>query len=192
MGRKRVLTNKEILEATGKILRQEGIKGVHFKKLADMLEVSRSTFYEYYKNKEQLILAYMKSMMLEMDEKIDRIAEDLPPNQKLYELLIIFLEHAHIHHIDQMIRELQSSDKSLALFYQTELQEDLMKTYDLMIGWIEESKQQKIWKTNVEADLIGDLIFHSILLPSRQKLGVDHMVKQLFKMIEQGVINGQK
>ncbi|MGP4059992.1 TetR/AcrR family transcriptional regulator [Halobacillus sp. H74] len=189
MGRKRILSKEEIMTVTGEVLREEGIKGVHFKKLAVMLDVSRSTLYEYYDNKDQLILAYMKAMMDEMGRKIKDIPADDPPNDKLYQLLLVLLEHAQIHHIDQMIRELQSSDKNLAMFYKTELHEDLMITYEEMMIWIREAKEQKIWETEADEGLIGDLIFHSILFPNRQKMGVQVMATQLFNMIEHGILN---
>lgn len=187
MGRKRILTKEEIFNKTGEVLRSEGISGVHFKKLSSELQVSRSTLYEYFKNKDDLILAYMKEMMDEMDRKINAIPEGEAPNDKLFRLLHIFLAHAETYHIDQMIRELQTSNKNLAHFFRTKIHEDLMETYAMMVRWIKETKQQGIWKDSVNEELIGDLIFHSILFPNRQKLGAQEMAKQLFEMIECGV-----
>lgn len=189
MGRKRILTKEEILKETGALLRKEGIHGVHFKKLSTELQVSRSTLYEYFKNKEDLILSYMRNMMEEMTQQIEAIPEEEEPNKKLYKLLFIFLDHAETHHIDQMIRELQSSDHTLALFYRTKIHEDLMGTYNQMLDWIEAAKQSGIWKEDIESEMVADLIFHSILFPTRQKYGVEKMADQLFEMIENGVKN---
>ncbi|WP_226579162.1 TetR/AcrR family transcriptional regulator [Halobacillus litoralis] len=189
MGRKRILSEDEIMKVTGEVLRQEGINGVHFKKLSAMLDVSRSTLYEYYKNKDDLILAYMKRMMDEMKRKVHSISMEEAPNHRLYLLLQILLEHAETYHIDQMIRELQTSEKNLAMFYRTELHKDLMETYDMMMNWIEEAKLQKVWKTDVSSELIGDMIFHSILFSNRKKLGVTSMAEQLFELIENGLAN---
>ncbi|GEN53987.1 TetR/AcrR family transcriptional regulator [Halobacillus faecis] len=189
MGRKRILTKEEILNETGALLRREGIHGVHFKKLAEELQVSRSTLYEYFKNKEDLILSYMRTMMEDMTAQIDAIPEEDAPNQKLYHLLFIFLDHAETHHIDQMIRELQSSDHTLALFYRTKIHEDLMGTYDQMLKWIEDAKRTGIWKDDIESEMVADLIFHSILFPTRHKYGVKEMTDQLFRMIEYGLKN---
>ncbi|WP_394217337.1 TetR/AcrR family transcriptional regulator [Halobacillus trueperi] len=189
MGRKRILTKEEILKETGVLLRKEGIHGVHFKKLSTELQVSRSTLYEYFKNKEDLILSYMRNMMEEMTLQIESIPETDPPNKKLYSLLFIFLDHAETHHIDQMIRELQSSDHTLALFYRTKIHEDLMGTYDQMLNWIDDAKNTGIWKKDIESEMVADLIFHSILFPTRHKFGVKEMTDQLFRMIEYGVKN---
>ncbi|KHE72543.1 TetR family transcriptional regulator, partial [Halobacillus sp. BBL2006] len=87
----------------------------------------------------------------------------------------------------QMIRELQSSDKQLASFFKDELHVDLMRTYNLMIQWIDDSKQAGVWSKRIDTGLIGDVIFHSILLPSRNKVGVDELATQLFNMIENGL-----
>lgn len=187
MGRKRILTKEEIFLATGELIKEEGIHGVHFKKLSDGLQVSRSTLYEYFKNKDDLILSYLKNMMDDMNQKIENIPSEIEPNDKLYRLLHIFLEHAETNNIDQMIRELQSSNKNLAVFYRTKMHQDLMKTYEKMIVWIEEAKNKGIWKKDSHSELIGDMIFHSILFPNRQKLGVKAMADHLFDMIEYGV-----
>ncbi|REJ09664.1 TetR/AcrR family transcriptional regulator [Halobacillus trueperi] len=189
MGRKRILTKEEILKETGVLLRKEGIHGVHFKKLSTELQVSRSTLYEYFKNKEDLILSYMRNMMEEMTKQIEAIPEEEAPNKKLYSLLYIFLDHAETHHIDQMIRELQNSDQTLALFYRTKIHEDLMGTYNQMLDWIDDAKKTGIWKDNIESEMVADLIFHSILFPTRHKYGVKEMTDQLFRMIEYGVKN---
>ncbi|WLR46810.1 TetR/AcrR family transcriptional regulator [Halobacillus litoralis] len=189
MGRKRILTKEEILKETGALLRKEGIHGVHFKKLSTELQVSRSTLYEYFKNKEDLILSYMRNMMEEMNKQIEAIPEEEEPNKKLYDLLFIFLDHAETHHIDQMIRELQSSDQTLAIFYRTKIHEDLMGTYEQMLEWIDEAKRSGLWKDDIESEMVADLIFHSILFPTRHKYGVKEMTDQLFRMIEFGVRN---
>ncbi|MCA0968966.1 TetR/AcrR family transcriptional regulator [Halobacillus litoralis] len=187
MGRKKVLTKEDVFTVTGEVLREEGLHGVHFKNISNRLDVGRSTLYEYFSNKDELLLAYMKQLMKEMNDKVDDIEEDLPPNRKLYRLLLVLLEHAQLHQIDRMIRDLQSSDKHAAMFYRDELHIDLMKTYDLMQKWIEEAKQTGIWKTTIDSSLIGDLIFHSILFPNRERLGVEQMADQLFEMIEYGM-----
>ncbi|ARI77322.1 TetR/AcrR family transcriptional regulator [Halobacillus mangrovi] len=187
MGRKKALTKEDVFKATREILMKEGLHGVHFKKLASKLDVGRSTLYEYFENKDDLLLAYMKTLMDEMNEKVEKIPSQIPPNEKLYELLKIILTHAQIHQIDQMIRELQSSNKQMASFFRDELHVDLMKTYDLMIQWIEEAMERELWSREMDSNLIGDLLFHSILLPSRNKIGVEELASQLFSMIENGV-----
>ncbi|MBN8234611.1 TetR/AcrR family transcriptional regulator [Halobacillus kuroshimensis] len=187
MGRKRILTKDDILNVTGEVLRNGGIQEVHFKKLAEELQVSRSTLYEYFKNKEELILSYMRAMMDEMNRKIQAVPPELPPNEKLKQLLHIFLEHADTYHIDQMIHELQTSDKQVALFYKTEVHKDLMKTHQLMGSWIEEAKEAGIWTTDVSSTLISDVIFHSILFSNRKKIGAEDMTEQLFQMMEHGL-----
>ncbi|TGB04596.1 TetR/AcrR family transcriptional regulator [Halobacillus salinus] len=189
MGRKKVLTKCEIFEVTKNILKEEGLHGVHFKNISEKLEVGRSTLYEYFSNKDDLLLAYMQNLMKEMNDKVNGIEDDLPPNEKLYHLLLILLEHSQLHQIDQMIRDVQSSNKHAADFYREQLHADLMHTYSLMTNWIEEAKDQRIWKTTIDSSLIGDLMFHSILFPNRDRLGVETMARQLFEMIEKGMVN---
>ena len=189
MGRKKALTETDIFEVTGEILKEEGLQGVHFKKVADRLDVGRSTLYEYFENKDDLLIAYMKRLMDDMNQKVEDIPVQLPANEKLYKLLLILLEHTQLHQIDRMIRDLQSSDKHAALFYKEELDVDLMRTYELMKRWIEDAKDQGVWKHTIDSGLIGDIIFHSILFPNREKMGVESMARQLFELLEHGMTN---
>ena len=53
----------ELYEVSGKILVEKGYAGFHFKLVADQLNVSRSTIYEYFSNKDELIASLMVHLM---------------------------------------------------------------------------------------------------------------------------------
>ncbi|WP_173916360.1 TetR/AcrR family transcriptional regulator [Halobacillus sp. Marseille-Q1614] len=192
MGRKKLLTKKELFDATGELLRTEGIHGLHFKKLADELQVGRSTLYEYYRSKEDLLVAYLKEIMKEMNERIEQIPKDKRVNEKLKEFLFILLNHDEIHQVERMIRDIQTSDQELAAFYLKELSKEHQKTYSILIKWIETAKREKIWGDDVDSQLIADIIFHAILFPYKKSVGTEQMTRQLFQLLENGLLNTEK
>ncbi|WP_101844029.1 TetR/AcrR family transcriptional regulator [Halobacillus sp. Marseille-P3879] len=186
MGRKKSLTQSELFQATGELIRSDGIYGVHFKKLSEKLGVGRSTLYEYYRNKEQLITAYLRSVMDEMNQRIESIPSDLIPNKKLKSLLFTLLDHAQIHQVERMIRDIQTSDKELASYYQSQLSEAHERTYSIILKWINEAKSADLWSGSVDSELIADIIFHSILYPHKHQIGTEAMTDQLMHLLENG------
>ncbi|MCP3025921.1 TetR/AcrR family transcriptional regulator [Halobacillus sp. A5] len=189
MGRKKSLTKNELFKAAGELIRSEGIHGVHFKKLAEILGVGRSTLYEYYRNKEELLIAYLKDIMDEMNHRIGNIPGNLQPNEKLRALLYILLDHAEIHQVERMIRDIQTSDADLASYYQTQLFEEHQRTYSILLKWINEAKHTGLWSCEVDSEMIADVIFHAILFPHKHKIGSKSMTDQLMKLIESGASN---
>ncbi|MFC7060382.1 TetR/AcrR family transcriptional regulator [Halobacillus seohaensis] len=187
MGRKKSLTEEELFKATRELLKKEGIHGVHFKKLSEILDVGRSTLYEYYRSKEDLLVAYLRGIMKEMNERIEAISCQLPANEKLKQLLFILLDHAQIHQVERMIRDIQTSNEEVASFYQSKLAAEHRKTYDKMVHWIEAAKSENIWGEKVDTGIIADIIFHAILFPYKSKIGNQEMADQLFQLIEFGI-----
>ncbi|MCP3030761.1 TetR/AcrR family transcriptional regulator [Halobacillus sp. A1] len=187
MGRKKALTKEELFQTTGQLIRTDGIHGVHFKKLSEKLEVGRSTLYEYYRNKDQLLIAYLREIMNEMNGRIESIPHHLKANEKLRKFLFILLDHAQIHQVERMIRDIQTSDQELAAYYMEQLAEEHQKAYQIMIDWIEEAKREGIWSAEVDTGIIADIIFHAILFPHKNKVGNEQMADQILNLIEHGV-----
>ncbi|WP_082234053.1 TetR/AcrR family transcriptional regulator [Halobacillus massiliensis] len=189
MGRKKLLTKKELFNATGELLLKEGIHGFHFKKLAEELEVGRSTLYEYYRNKEDLLVAYFKELMKAMNERIEAIPKNLPANLRLKEFLYILLNHDEIHQVERMIRDIQTSDQELVAYYLKELASEQQKTYTMLTACIEIAKMEKIWSDDVDTQLIADIIFHAILFRYKKTIGTEQMTHQLFRLFENGLLH---
>ncbi|GGF09900.1 hypothetical protein GCM10010954_05480 [Halobacillus andaensis] len=192
MGRKKSLTKEELFQATGQVIRSDGIHGVHFKKLSEILGVGRSTLYEYYRNKEELLIAYLREIMDEMNQRIENIPSEIQPNEKLRSLLFILLDHAQIHQVERMIRDIQTSEEELASYYQSQLAEEHRKTYSVLVRWINDAKASGIWSAKVDTEMIADIIFHAILFPHKHKVGHQEMADQLMLLIEHGAAISDK
>ena len=51
---------QEIIESAGKLLMEKGIKGLTTKNLAQEMEFSESALYRHFKNKEDIILLFIR------------------------------------------------------------------------------------------------------------------------------------
>lgn len=64
--RKQSTDEKVLIEADRKILKKEGIKAVNMRSIARYSNVSLGSIYNYYKDKDELLLAIVKSIWVEI------------------------------------------------------------------------------------------------------------------------------
>lgn len=77
----------EIIEASGKILMQKGIKGLTTKSLAFEMNFSESALYRHFKDKEAIILLLIRYLSHNIKERFEEIVhQNLAPEQKLLAL----------------------------------------------------------------------------------------------------------
>lgn len=96
MARQRAFTKSELLDATERLLMERGYDGFHLKALSEMLSGARSTIYEYYANKEEIVAACMRRTMEQTIEACEGI-EQLEPVAAIKKVLLIFLELSNFH-----------------------------------------------------------------------------------------------
>lgn len=89
----------ELYAATGKILVEKGYAGFHFKLVADQLNVSRSTIYEYFSNKDELIASLMVHLMDTIMAEYEGLDVLSDPLDKLRRIFDSFMKYAHLHQI---------------------------------------------------------------------------------------------
>ncbi len=99
---RRKLREEELLAATEELFLEKGYEGFHFKALSEKLNVGRSTLYEYYPNKEELICSYMLKVMEQIFDECNGLSSNTPL-QELRELLYVFMKYSQIHKIIQII-----------------------------------------------------------------------------------------
>lgn len=73
----------EIIEAAGNILTQSGVSGLTIKNLAKEMKFSESAIYRHFSSKEKIIIALLKYLASDMDERFTRaIKDDLSTENK--------------------------------------------------------------------------------------------------------------
>ncbi len=91
---------REIIEASGKILMNKGIKGLTTKNLAMEMGFSESAIYRHFSNKEEILESLFKSILENFRERLDKILLlDLSPEKKLMAIFesqsIFFANNPH-------------------------------------------------------------------------------------------------
>ncbi|MFC4810145.1 TetR/AcrR family transcriptional regulator [Paenibacillus sp. GCM10023250] len=98
MGRKQSYTESELLDLTKKLVLERGYDGFHLKLLSQHLPGARSTIYQYYSNKEEIVAACMKRVIKGVIEKASKI-DETDAMQALQELLGIYVEESKLHQL---------------------------------------------------------------------------------------------
>lgn len=98
MGRKPSYTESELLDITKKLVLEHGYDGFHLKLLSQHLPGARSTIYQYYANKEEIVAACMKRVISSVIEKASAI-DETDTMQALQELLDIYVDESKLHQL---------------------------------------------------------------------------------------------
>ncbi|WEK54382.1 MAG: TetR/AcrR family transcriptional regulator [Candidatus Cohnella colombiensis] len=98
MGRKQAFTKSELLDQTKKVLLEHGYEGFQLKLLSRGLAGARSTIYQYYANKEEIVAACMKRVMENVLHKVSAI-DDSDCMNALQQLLTVYMEEANFHQL---------------------------------------------------------------------------------------------
>lgn len=98
LGRKQVFTKSELLDHTKRVLLENGYEGFQLKLLSKSLVGARSTIYQYFANKEEIVAACMRRIMENVLEKASAI-DETDCMDALQHLLAVYLEEASFHQL---------------------------------------------------------------------------------------------
>lgn len=187
MARQRKMNITELMEATESLLLEKGYEGFHFKALSERLDVARSTIYEYYKNKDELIADYMTSLMDQVMQKIDRLSQQPDAFMTLKDLLYLFMEYSQVY---DMIKMRPSLDKSASPEVKKQLEQldaQSGRLFQLLMTLIEKAKNEGSIRAGLPSSLIAGVFFQSVLIQNSEGIPKEEWAKMLFDMIENGI-----
>jgi len=98
MGRKQAFTRTELLDNTKKLLLEYGYDGFTLKLLSNTLVGARSTIYQYYSNKEEIVAACMKNIMEKVLHQTSQVDES-GCMEALQQLLTIYVGESKFHQL---------------------------------------------------------------------------------------------
>ncbi len=181
---RRKVDKQELFAVTEALLLERGYNGFHFGVLSERLGVGRSTIYEYYSSKEQLILVYMQRVMNQIMKECQEWASD-PALKRLKGYLAVFMRYSQIHRITQILPmidrsvspEVNASIKQLSDSHQT--------VYSWIVDAIEEAKSEGEIRRDLSTSLIAAMIFSSIQLPDAMR-GEQISGDQVFRLLYEG------
>lgn len=98
MGRRKSYTEAELLDVTKKLLLEHGYDGFHLKLLSEHLVGARSTIYQYFANKEEIVAACMKRVMRSIMSKSAEV-DETDSLAALQQILYVYVEESDFHQL---------------------------------------------------------------------------------------------
>jgi Transcriptional regulator len=98
LGRKQSFTETELLEVTRRLILQHGYDGFHLKLLSQHLPGARSTIYQYFANKEEIVAACMRRAISKVLENASQI-DETETMSALQQLLNVYVEDSMLHQL---------------------------------------------------------------------------------------------
>lgn len=187
MARQRIIDERLLMKATEELLLEKGYDGFHFKLLSERLGVGRSTIYEYYANKDELIASYMEDLMTIIIDKCSELDIVHSPIQQLKGLLEIFITYSQIHQFIQYIPQLRRIETNEMKVHMEKLDQDHRKLFSLIVDIIKNAQKEKYVRCDLPPELITSIFFNSIQIPKSLETDQKDWTEKLFSIIYEGI-----
>ncbi|MFP4975190.1 TetR/AcrR family transcriptional regulator [Paenibacillus sp. CN-4] len=186
MGRKQVFTKSELLDQTKRVLLEYGYEGFQLKLLSKSLVGARSTIYQYYANKEEIVAACMKRSMENVLQKASAI-DETDCMKALQQLLDVYLEEASFHQLLGYANKI-NKDNSAAAANDLEFIEQAHVTLKNQLERLfAHAQEEGHLNTSIPLPAIIGVFFNLIDTPNMMNIPTPQWSKLLYQMWLGGV-----
>lgn len=185
MGRRHVFTRSELLDHAKRMLLEHGYEGFQLKSLSQRLVGARSTIYQYYANKDEIVAACMRRVMEDVLEQTQAV-DETDCMEALRQLLTIYLREAgfhqllaHAHKINRMSSDAVAADL-----------EFVEQAHDTLKNQIERLLVRAQAEGHLNPDIplpaIAGVFFNLINTPNLMNIPLPEWSRMLFQMWLEG------
>lgn len=189
MSRKKTIDPVDLFTATEELILEQGYSRFHFKALAEKLGVARSTIYNYYDKKEELVTDYMIHLLERSVERIDDAAEEEEPVKGLIRL---WSRYAHMH---QMLQIMPYIDREATEIVRRNVQRmfELFQEMKAKIGVIlTTGKEAELMRQDVSLSTRIGFIMATVQIPITN-MTEEEWVDEVYAILRDGLyLNGKK
>lgn len=107
--RRRISTRVEILDAARELLLEVGPEGLSLRQVARRADFSPAALYTYFPSKDSLIASLFAESFERLDAYLRRVPTDLPPDRRIVELGLAYMEFAKDNPMDLRCMMLSTS-----------------------------------------------------------------------------------
>lgn len=186
MGRKAVYTETELLDATEKLLLTYGYDGFHLKLLSEHVNGARSTIYQYYANKEEVIAACLRRAMHRIMKKIE-VIDETDSRQAIFDTLRAYIEESKLHQILSASNKVDTTQSDHALADMTFVEEGHTILKEQLMRIMLQAQQQGILRSDVDSLAVASVFFTFVNAPNMLGVTNEEWTHILFNMWLHGV-----
>ncbi|RUS45083.1 TetR/AcrR family transcriptional regulator [Cohnella sp. AR92] len=189
MGRRKNFTESELLDATKKLLLDHGYDGFHLKLLSEHVPGARSTIYQYYSNKEEIVAACMKRVMAQMILRSSEV-DETDAMEALRHILLIYAEESDFHRLLGDLHKINTANSAAAARDLDYVEQGHVTLKRQLMGLFDRACAEGKLRRDVPLPALIGVFFGLINVPNAMKLPSDEWSKVLFDMWLNGA--GQK
>lgn len=181
MARQRAFTNSELLDATEQLIMERGYDGFHLKALAQLLKGARSTIYEYYANKEEIVAACMRRCMEQTLSACEGL-DQYDSVEAIRRMMTIFMERASFHQLMQAAPKVDQTVSERAKADLLALEEGHAVLKEKLLQLFARALEEGHLRPDIPLPVITAVFFHAIETPNWLNLPADKWTDLLFKL----------
>ncbi len=177
------------MKATESLLREKGYDGFSFSALALRIGVGRSTLYDHFSSKEELIVACMTDVMEKMMVECEQLSQCEDACSQIKGMVRTFHTYSQIHQLVQSMPALKKASARSERIAEAleQLAKDHHRLMELLTNAFEKAKEQGSVRQDAPTSLLASMVFHSILLPNVENLSEERWSELIFDLLYQGI-----
>ncbi|MGM9929154.1 MAG: TetR/AcrR family transcriptional regulator [Bacillus sp. (in: firmicutes)] len=187
MARKKRVNYQELMIETEKLLLERGYDAFHFGLLAERLGVGRSTIYDYYTNKDELISAYIHSFIRERVEESKQVLELEETEEQLRVFLRTFMKYNHIQQIVTMIAQMEEQNKEENEERIKQIKSYIKEISGICIQIVQRGKAAGKIRSELNDLFISYVLFNLIQIPNFRQQSQEERLDELIDFLLHGV-----
>src|SRR5690625_475580 len=185
MARKKI-KRPELMKTTEKLLLEQGYGGFNFSALSKLLGVGRSTLYEYYASKDELIVDYMNELMVNYTDELSVIVASENAKDQLLQLIELMIKYAHVHNILKVIPLLQSDSDIVINMKENFISEHIHIVKEIR-DIISNGKRKHVIRKEIPTDVLVNLLFNTINKPTSLEMDNKTWAKWIWEIVYEGM-----
>lgn len=183
---RRKIQLSDLMQATERLLLEQGYGGFNFSALAKILGVGRTTLYEYYASKDDLIVAYMNELMDSYTNELTSIITQRDAKTQLFHLIELMIKYAHIHSILKIIPLLNNNSDAVVKL-KSDFAIDHIHITQQIEAIIDHGKNTNVIRKEIPTDVMVNMLFNTINKPTSLEIDKKSWAKWVWEIIYKGM-----
>jgi AcrR family transcriptional regulator len=185
MGRKQVFSRSELLDQAKRVLLDHGYDGFQLKLLSQSLAGARSTIYQYFANKEEIVAACMRRVMEDILQQASAI-DETDCMDALQQLLTVYLSEAGLHQLLGYAHKVNKANSAAAatdLDFVEEAHQTLRQQLERLFG---RAQAEGYLNPDIPLPAMIGVYFNLINTPNMMNLPISQWSKILYRLWLEG------
>ncbi|MFB5661039.1 TetR/AcrR family transcriptional regulator [Alteribacillus sp. HJP-4] len=186
MSRQRTIDKVQLFQETEKLILENGYHSFHFKALAERLNVARSTIYNYYSKKEELVTDYMMHVIDTLMTRLNELETEIEFESKLIKVIQIWVEYSDIHQALQILPVLDHHASPLVEANVQKLFGFFQELNERVERLINEGQQLELLRRDIPVTGLSGIIMAMVKAPNT-RLSKQEWVSAIYNVLMNGM-----